>query len=361
MKVRIFFLLFFLGQSYFAFSDSDETCPPASLFQRPETWRDRVRLRTLNNLNQFLNWSFGDQYKKYELVEDAVEQKFNGSPEIKSFIKNWGYFSLHPIVGKVTTEAIDLTVVCCLLKALYENGGSSDFMQIAVGELMTKVLAYRDLKVGQRLTIPIIIDDQIFLEDFIVDRIFNLWRGMPAFGLTPERNDIASILLFRGTDFSLDSQRGWASLMSDLDIAGPGLTAFQHSKKEISKWLKTAHSNGKAAQVMGFSLGGVLAGYAFIYENQWLAEQGSISFCAPGVRQKVIDEWSLLPEERKRGFISYVNEGDIVSKVGRLFGSVYVLLAAKDFKPLTAHTMLMTSLSEFTKAQVDVPKENESR
>jgi hypothetical protein len=361
MKIKLSILLF-LTAPLFAFPDCDEKCPPFPLFERPITWRDRVRLKTLKNLNQFLNWSFGDKYKKYELDEDVEEEKIIGTiPEIKTFVQHYGYFSLHPLVGKVTTEEIDLTIICCLLKTLYEKGGPSDFMQIAIGEAMTKVLAYRDLKIGERLTIPVIIDDEVHLEKFTVDRIFNLWYGMPAFGCIPETSGVASILIFRGTDFSLDSQRGWASLMSDLDIGGPGFSAFQRSQKQISKWLKAIHSQGKAARVMGFSLGGALAAYTYIYENQWLADDGSISFCAPGVRQKVIDEWALLPEERQRGFVSYVTQGDIVSKVGRLFGTVYALLAPKNFKPLTAHTMIMSSLPDFTKAEVDVIKENESR
>ncbi len=347
---------------HFAYADCDDSCPPSTLYQRPKTWRDRVRLKTLNNLNQFLNWSFGDSYKTYELLDPEKEKKFDvSSPELKSFVENFGYFSLHPLIGKVTTEEEDLTIVCCLLKDLYEKGGPPEFMQIAIGEVMTKVLAYRDLKIGQRLSIPVMHNDQISLEPFTVDHIFNIWRGMPAFGLIPERGQVPSILIFRGTDFSLDSQRGWASLMSDLDIAGPGLTAFHRSQKEISKWLRNVHLLGKAARVTGFSLGGALAAYTYIYEYRWLDDDGSISFCAPGIRQKVISEWELLPEKKQQGFISYVNVGDIVSKVGNLFGTVFALHTKKNYKPLTAHAMLISSSRLFYKAQVDVEKENESR
>ena len=357
---------FFLFPVFFSvclvFADSDDTCRPAALYQRPGNWKDRVRLRTLENLNQFLNWSFGDKYKKYELADNTEELQFEVSvPELKSFVENYGYFSLHPIVGNVTTEKEDIVVVSCLLKALFEEGGPADFMQMAIDEVMTKAFAYRDPKIGQRFSIPVVVGDQLFLERFTVDRIFNLWRGMPAFGLVPETEKTSSILIFRGTDFSLDSQRGWASLMSDLDIVGPGLTAFQRSQKEIRKWLQKVQAQGKAARVMGFSLGGALAAYAYIYENQWLADQGSVSFCAPGIRPKVIAEWDLLSSEKQNGFINYVNQGDIVSKVGLLFGNVYVLMAEKNFKPLTAHTMLMSSMPKFTIAQVDVQKENASR
>lgn len=343
-----------------AFADE---CPIPSPYDRPQTWKDRVRIKTLKNLDQFLNWSFGERYKTYALTVPVDEKKIEVDvPEMQSFEENYGYFAWrHPVVAKVTTTKEDLEIINCLLRTLYNQGKNRDYLQIAIAEVVTKALAYHDLKIGQMVMIPIEVKGRLSLERFVVERIFNLWKGMPAFGLVPENNSIDSILLYRGTDFSLDSQRGWASLMSDLDIAGPGFSAFQRSQKEISYWLRSIKSQGKPARVMGFSLGGALAIYTFIYENQWLSDRGSFSVCAPGVKEKVISDGELILLERRTGLTSFVNMGDVVSKVGKLFGNVYVLSTNKTYKPLQAHTMLMSCEPFFSKAKVDVKEENKSR
>jgi hypothetical protein len=321
-----------------------------------------MRLKMHQMIDQFLNWSFGEKYKTYVLIQPVEAKKIERNlPQMQRFAHNYGYYSEYPVVAKVTHREEDFELISCLLKMLYEKGGSGDYFEIAIVEVLTKVLAYHDLKIGKRVMIPIKIDEKVNFEPFDVDHIFNIWNGMPAFGLIPEHEDVNSILIFRGTDFSLDSQRGWASLLSDLDIAGPGFSAFQRSKNEISEWLKTVYDRGKPARVMGFSLGGALAAYTFIYENQIISDRGSVSMCAPGIKEKVISEWQLLTEERQSRFVNYVNIGDITSKVGKLFGDVYALWGTKTYKPLTAHTILISSEPFFFKAKVDVKRENENR
>jgi hypothetical protein len=195
---------------------------------------------------------------------------------------------------------------------------------------------------------------RVSYETFTVDHIFDIWRGMPAFGLIPEKKGIASILLFRGTQFSLISERGLASIMSDLDLSGPGRSAFRRSRDQISQWLKKTAQMNKKARVMGFSLGGTLAAYTFIYENEWIADRGSIGMCLPGVASDVIAEWNSLSPERQKGFLAYVNAGDFVSRIGKLFGTVYCLSVPRILKPLAAHTLLMSSEPKFSVALVDV-------
>lgn len=327
------------------------------------TWAEKMRNNTLKNLDDFLNWSFGNKSKKFFLTTTSQAEKIESHfPEMQAFNEKHGYFSLkHPIVAKVSAHREDIDIIRSLLNSIYENVKDPVYLQFAVAEVMTKALAYYDMKKGQSVSIPLEIRGNIVLERFTVDHIFNLWYGMPAFGLVPEKKGIHSILLFRGTDFSLDSKRGWASLMSDLDLAGPGLTAFQNSQKEISLWLQKMHAEDKSARVMGFSLGGALAAYTFIYESQWLAPRDSFSFGAPGVKDKVIADWNALPEERQHGFTTYFNLGDIVPKVGKLFGTVYAFSTSADLKPLNAHTLLITSEPYFYKARVDVGQDNEHR
>ncbi len=322
-----------------------------------------MRLKALHNFDQLLEWSTSERLKTYALVEPIQEELFHVDiPEIENFAEDYGYFSLtRPLIGKVSKNSTDVKFVACILKALYEAETDNAYLEFATAEVLTKALAYRDLKEGQKIQLPVVINETIFLETYVVEQIFNLWNGMPAFGLVAKRANLPSILLFRGTDFSLDSRRGWASLMSDLDIAGPGITAFQNAKDEIHHWLKEMSDEGKNAKVMGYSLGGSLAINAFIYENEWLAEYGSVSFCPPGVTDKVFNDWSELPLKRQRNLTIYVNEGDLVSKSGKLLGIVYALSTGKQLKPLSAHTELVSGEPFFLKSRVDIQKENEDR
>ncbi len=336
-------------------ADCSSLCPP-HLPENEQTWSGALRLKALKNLDQILYLGTSEKTRTYPLAQPLQEKWIEVDiPEVREFVEKYGYFSLNrPIVSKVTSDPEDLELTCCLLKTLYEKGVKGDYLQIAVAEILTKILAYRDLKIGQKISIPIESQGTVAFESFLVDAVFDIWHGMPAFGLIPEKQSLASILLFRGTDFSFDSQRGWASLISDLDIAGPGLHAFHKAQDALSTWLKKTKKMGKASQVMGCSLGGALAAYTFIYENASLAEKGSIAVCPPGVSQKVIEDWQLLQGNRRLGLTSYVYTGDIVSKVGTLFGTGYCLTSLHRLKPLTAHTFLMCSQPRFSKALLDV-------
>ncbi len=338
-----------------AFADCDTKCPP-SIKEDSQTWKSKVRVKALENLDQFLNWSVSEKLKSYPLARPLQEERIRSDiPEVREFVQKYGYFSaVRPLVGKVSSDEGDLELVCCLLRNVFEKGAKGSYLQVANAEILTKILAYRDLKKGQIIKIPVENGSGVSYEPFMVDHVFDIWRGMPAFGLIPQKEGLSSILLFRGTEFSLVSQRGWASMMSDLDMAGPGRAAFQRAQNEISVWLKKVKSRGKKAAVMGYSLGGALAAYTFIYENGSLSDQGSLAVCAPGVAEKVIEDWGMLSKEKQKGFTSYVNSGDVVSKVGKLFGTVYCLSAPESFKPIEAHMMLMCSEPLFTKALVNV-------
>jgi hypothetical protein len=353
MKSLQFLLLFAVIFPLQVFAGCKDQCPP-TFKEAPENWKGAMRVHAIKNIDQFLYWTFGKQPWSFPLASPIQRQQVEMDiPEVREFVTKYGYFSAtRPLVAKVTSEEIDLELTCCLLKTLYEKGARGEYLNIAVAEVLTKVLAYRDLKVGQRIHIPLEREGRVSLEPFIVDEVIDIWGGMPAFGLIPENSAVASILLFRGTEFSLFTQRGWASIMSDLDIAGPGLFAFKQARAKISEWLKRAAALGKRARTMGASLGGALAGYTFIYENALLSHEGSIAVCAPGVAGEVIEQWALLSAKRQQGLIGYVNVGDIVSKVGKLFGTVYCLSSGILLKPLAAHTFLMCSQPVFTRALV---------
>jgi hypothetical protein len=311
-------------------------------------WEAKLRVKTLKGFERILHWTFGEKFKySIESQKTRIDIKI---PELKAFADTHGYFSDElPMVGKVTNDAEAFATICGLLEMLC--GEDSEYLQIAVAEVVTKVLGYHDLQLGQTVSIPTRSGGNFPLERFVVDKVFDLWHGMPAFGLIPEREGVDSILLFRGTDASFATSRGWASVLSDLDMSGPGFCVFQRSRIEIGAWLKAVHDKGKPARVMGFSLGGALAAYTFIYENRWLAREGSLSIGSPGMKDKPLAEWRQLSE--KGGFVSFIAKGDFAPKVGKLFGTAYLLSTPETYRPLTAHTLLMSAQPYFLKSKID--------
>jgi hypothetical protein len=266
----------------------------------------------------------------------------------------------------VTSEEKDICIACEMLKVVHEKVRSPLPRRIAVGEVLTKVLAYRDMKRGQEIPIPVLnAEGHPILATYEVDAVFDIWHGMPAFGLKPKshKNDVP-ILLFRGTDFSLISERGWASVISDLELTDPGLKTFFHGQQKIHEWLEKAARDGVKASVMGFSLGGSLASYTFIYENSLINDQPhhfSISFNQPGVSGKILDDWMRFSEDKKSNLILYVNRGDIISKAGKLFGQVTELSIKQVLEPIASHTLIVSFQPEYQLNIVNVNEENQFR
>lgn len=322
-----------------------------------------MRIKTIKKIDQWLEWTLPQSLRDYVISGTGREEILaTAALELALFEQNFGFFSLtHPIVGTVSNLAGDLNLVSCMLKELMLRDADPHFVEFAANELAAKALAYRDMKVGYEVAIPVMVEGVLSLELFTVDEVFDLWLGMPAFGLLSKKKGVSSILLFRGTDLSLGSQRGWASLMSDLDFKGPGLHTFLRAQPKLREWLNAAKSQHRSARAIGFSLGGAFAAYTFIYENDLLAPTGSVSFNAPGVSEKVVQDWMALSQSQQKGLINYINRGDSVSKVGILFGTVYQLSTTTQMKPFTAHTAVMSAQPQIVKMRVDVQKENSLR
>jgi hypothetical protein len=364
--MRLIYLLSLISLLSFtplAMQEMADQCPPHLRTEDP-SWQRKMRRKTLENFDRFLNWTASEKIRHYSLNEPPVEMLLEiNNPELSQFSKLYGYFSpKRPIVAKVTKSKEDLIIVSCLLRQLHSSLVSNELLELATFELIAKALAYRDLQQGDAIEIPIISrEGKRMLVSFTVDVIFDLWHGMPAFGLLPSMKEVPALLLFRGTDFSLGSERGLASMLSDLDMSGPGLSAFLNAQKKIHAWLLKVSHRGNKARAVGFSLGGALASYAFIYENELMSDQSSIAFNPPGASEKICELFLTLPSKRQHALITYVNDGDIVSKVGCLFGSTYQFSTEQTHRPLYAHTLLITGQKSVTCALVDVEKENESR
>lgn len=319
--------------------------------EKPPAWKNKTRVKALQHTDLLLNyWSLA---KGVHPMLTPAEPLYIHWPEAQTFAKEYGYFSsTKPLVGKVTSSLADLTLVQNLLNTMPKEACERSTFDFAQAEVLTKVLAYRDLTEGQTIFIPIQTSRGVELERFTVDRVFNIWRGMPAFGLIPTSPNTSSLLLFRGTDFSPITKRGLASMISDLDPAGPGLHAFLNARKELKEWLKEVYAEDKPARILGFSLGGALASYTFIYAHAFVSEEASIAICPPGVSSRVRDSFYKLSAKKQLDLITYINAGDFVSQIGHLFGTVYSLSLQESLKPLSAHTALFSASPLLYRTQV---------
>lgn len=267
----------------------------------------------------------------------------NPSKELVAFAKKHSYFaSRSPLISKVTKTSSDLNHIQTIL---YQMEGASE---PAVAEILTKVLAYRTLKEGAEIKIPF----NGSLHKYRLDRIFDLWQHIPAFGFV---SDSASpILLFRGTQFSPFIQSGRASIVADLDPKGPGYDLYQGSREEITSWLK---SQDQQTRAMGYSLGAALASYALILDAPHFSKtESSYLFHLPGIPPHLLHRFEELTEPP--ACHSFVCLGDVVSKIGRLFGKTTLLRPHKTLPPITAHTSLLFARPRLQTASVDTSKEN---
>jgi len=274
-------------------------------------------------------------------------------PELEAFVKNHGFFSCNkPLVGVVTEEEEDIEPIRVALSAI-SRCNSSFFVEFATAELLSKALAYRNLKVGMILSIPCVTKKKVVLTEYRVDQVLDLWHEMPAFGLLPLKKGSHPILLFRGTDLSLLSQKSWASILSDMDISGTGFSAFHFARSDIHNWLEKAFkSSGLKSKLTGFSLGGILSMYTNLFERSLVYEEGSIAFNPPGFSESISKRWKDSSFAQK----IYVTQGDLIPKLGVLVPPAFVLFEEKNFSPIEAHTKFISG-GPFRYGEISIEKE----
>lgn len=269
------------------------------------------------------------------------------------------------IICRVTDNEKDLKRACQTLVSIYEEITDPKLCDLATSEILAKVVAYRKLNSGNIVAIPTLMPNQeIHLAKYVVDKVFDLWNNIQAFGLIPIENaQLAPILLFRGTDFSLKSEQSRASIISDFDPKGPGRTLFETAQKALRRWLQAVASDGAKARVIGHSLGGAISLYTLIYEHSLISNKPhecSYAFNFPGVNGDVVDEWKKIPEKEKPAFRGFVCRGDIVSKFGQLFGDVSEVSFKTPLSPIRAHEQLFFAEPICYLQKIDVEEENQS-
>lgn len=241
--------------------------------------------------------------------EDVTRLGVCSHPAVVAFYKKHGFFSeQRPIVCIATSDPQDLEAATTLLAHLDQYISQPDLLELAVFEMMAKVIAYRDLPKGYEFKIPT-------LGLYRVDEVFDLWNGMPAFGLVSKEG--CPLLLFRGTDPTIGRKRGVASMVTDLDPRGPGYSVYLRARPQLRSWLQ-AHPPARA---IGQSLGGALAAYTVLWESDLLhPTQPSVACNPPGFFRQARRLWDRLQE--RAPLITYITEGDAISRIGTVVGDI---------------------------------------
>lgn len=309
----------------------------------------------------FLSWLFKYSSRCYALKQGEETQVYqNPSKKLNRFGRSYRQKSASKgIICKVTSSSKDIDQVEEVFREIYETIEDPTLCEWAACEVMAKVLAYRNLGQGHRLSLPIMEKGgRIVMTSYVVDHVFDLWKKVSAFGLVSKEGVGAPILLFRGTDFSLMSEGGRFSMISDLDPKGPGWTLFEKGKRALQKWLRKQR---RPSRVIGHSLGGVVATYTLIQESEWMSEnpyETSYAFNFPGVSEDLAHQWNAL--EKKPAFTGFVCRGDVISKLGTLFGMIYEVSLKKPLSPIRAHEILLFSETYGQLNPIDLAEENGS-
>lgn len=355
----LYFCILLLGLSSCKKQSSGSQHPEVVHYENKESFTEHSKSRgSVDELFGEITDNKIRNYQPYYPVKmEIYENKF---PSFKSFVAKYSFKSPYrAIIGFVTDDERDLDATNQLLsnvhRSITENLKQRELM---TNEILTKVIAYRELKVGQKVIVPVVTaKGTCKLVAYRVDVVLDLFGGMPAFGLVPKSNtdEVPSILLFRGTDLS---GRGFASIMADLDLNGPGYRVFQGSQEKIRNWLiKVDNQYSMKARVMGFSLGGALVQYACILESKYISKDPhfpNVAFNQPGLSEDMVNKWNKMHVADRAPFIGYITEGDVVSSVGKLIGYVSELSTNVILEPIAAHLTLMSAENRLYSYRIDV-------
>lgn len=315
----------------------------------------------------FLSWLFKYPSRCYELEELSDCQIFeNPSQSLYQLGQTYRKHSASKgIICRVTNKKKDIEETCRILQLIYDEIENPQLCEFATAEILAKVLAYRELKKGDHIPIPTLGSDHcIYMSHYVVDKVFDLWNKIRAFGLvTTDYQCGAPLLLFRGTDFSFTSEGGRASIISDLDPKGPGRSLFENAEKSLLNWLKQIAKEKGLTRLIGHSLGGIIVAYTLLHLPVYISKQPheiSYAFNSPGISIDLIEKWEGLSLEKRPSYKSFVCRGDIVSKFGSLFGDITEISLTKPLSPIRAHESLLFAHPMCYLYRVNLKQENES-
>lgn len=314
-----------------------------------------TRSKFFLHLNKFLDWMTSLQNFNYEKA-NFIKEITNAPECLISFEKKHGFFSNEtPLVGQYTPLKSDQKYVEQILFQIDTLDVEPQTRLFYLQEILSKVLAYRYFEVGDQIMIPDFEKPQA-VASYQLEVIFDLGLGMPAYGFTSKDKTKPAILIFRGTHFDLTHKSGIASIIADLDLYGPGYTAFFKIEDQLKSFLLKQQLKEKNTVVLGYSLGGALSLYTSIFFKDYVNKAYSCAFNPPGVQKKL---WKLCDNQKTlESFQVYINNSDPVSKWGFLIGNVTILNLDQRMGPLMAHTMLMSSQQELDFFKCNLTEEN---
>ena len=307
-----------------------------------------LQAKTLKGWEIFLSWLFKYPSRCFAIKDPTdLETYVQDTEALREFTHNHSRFSTsEPILCKVTPDQKHIDIVKVILKELGHT-----LPDHAICEVLAKALAYRNLKEGMEF--------EIFGHEYVVDTVFNLWNQMAAFGLVSKSGE--PLLLFRGTDATLMSEGGRASMISDLDPRGPGRSLFSYAKSNLRTWLTKVAERGPKARLIGHSLGGVFVAYTMISESPLVNKtKPSYAFNHPGIPKDLLAEWEAIPEAKRPAFEGIIARGDVVSKFGFLFGRNIEVSFEEPLNPINAHERLLFGSPLCYIHEIDNKTENNS-
>lgn len=270
--------------------------------------------------------------------------------------------AIRPLVSTVTGSEEDNQIVRRLLECIYYEIGDPFLVEFLTMEVLSKVLAYRDCDEGALFAIPVKDEKGEFtIAHFVIERKFDLGGGFPAYGLVPLGKKYPPFLIYRGSEFALNA-KGIQSLRANLDLKGPGYNFYLRSQPMIRKWLEEKAQVYPKARVSGFSLGGTLAAYTILFDGDLIntdPKYSSYAFNMPGFLKKQMQRWHEMGRDA-HPFKVYINQGDLVSKVGFLVGQVNHIALPFPLKPVRAHNFLILGQPLFYLSELDMKKEQET-
>jgi hypothetical protein len=280
----------------------------------------------------------------------------------KTFHRDHDFFSIQrPLIGHVSASIEDISLTQKLLIDAFSIFEDPALLEQVTGEILAKVLAYRQLKKGMILYIPWVENNETSLQPCTVERVFNLWQSMLAFGIVPHDQKLPALILFRGTDLSLHNKSSRISIISNFDPKGPGYSVFLHAKPRLKEWLSQVTSHHRKAKCIGYSLGGALSTYLISHEPHYFSQtEHSLLFHHPGLTPEQLPLFFNAQRDYAFRIKAYVAEGDPVSKYGSLFCQTIGFQTPNTLlNPFKAHTQLFCALDEFMAQQIDIERENQ--
>lgn len=304
---------------------------------------------------------------QYAPLKDGLQKNVISTTDWSPFFKK------HPIYNwDITNSSFHGSKVVSIQQMLlniFKDVEDPLVMQAMVAQILSKKLvsgtgAGVSLILGQEIQIPVINNNhQKELVTYILDAKFDLWSQIPAYGFIPKNQGHSPLLIFRSTNTILHEEGTAASLISNLHPKGPGWKLFKDSQSVVSNWLAQKNSEYETKGIVyGYSLGGAVASYFLTYYPHLFhrdINHSSIILDAPGINKQIEADWQKI--EAKPSVLLFVNQGDLIPKVGEAFiGRAFEVKTTNLLKGFDCHKALSFFDSEWQMTEISKQLEQQT-